>query len=188
MSAKRYARSHAISTRRYPNHTLTSCPRPAPACTAEIALMVEHYRATQSQQVKTLAEHAPRPGGPCLHRARVLLHDGKLLDPIALGRLPENAERDAAGRREQDERGAASTWPGASKPPPARAGGAGPLGRLTHHAQDYYPQLDQERLRVCGSCAEMIYPRAREAGSSYHSRPVALSLSLLPRAARHTTV
>jgi hypothetical protein len=39
---------------------------------------------------------------------------------------------------------------------------AGPLGRLTHRPEDFYPQLDHEHLKVCGRCEEIVYPAARE--------------------------
>jgi hypothetical protein len=142
-------------------------PSPGAAVRSEIALLIEHYRATQSQQVKTLAD---RHGvGPCLRRAGDVLSEGGLLDHAKLSRLPSDAEHDAASRREQHERYIAYLeWRERAARQLARS--AGPLGRLTHRAEDFYPKLDQERLRVCGLCAETIYPRGRE-GGSYRSQP-----------------
>ncbi|HEV3034330.1 MAG TPA: replication-relaxation family protein [Solirubrobacteraceae bacterium] len=142
-------------------------PSPGATVRAEIALLIEHYRATQSQHVKALAER--HGAGPCLRRADSGLGTGGLLDHAALSRLTQDAEHDAAGRREQDEqRRIYLEWREHAARQLARR--AGPLGRLTHRPEDFYPQLDQERLRVCGLCAETIYPRGREAGS-YSSQP-----------------
>jgi hypothetical protein len=135
---------------------------PGAEVTGEISLLIEDYRATQTKQVRALA--ASHGEGPCLRRAWDLLREGRLLDPAALERLPQDAEHDAAGRREQHERrGAYLEWREQAARQLARK--AGPLGRLTHRPEDFYPRLDQERLRVCASCEETIYPRARKADS-----------------------
>jgi hypothetical protein len=135
-------------------------PSPGANVRSEIALLVEHYRATQSQQVTALAD---RHGtGPSLRRASRTLRDGGLLDPSTLLHLQGNAEHDAAARREQHERQMAYLqWRDRTARRLARD--AGPLGRLTHHAEDFYEQLDQQRLRICGSCGETIYPPACDA-------------------------
>jgi hypothetical protein len=138
-------------------------PPPGASVRAEIALLVERYRATQSQQVKALA--ARHGEGPCLRRARGVLGGGELLDHAALSRLTHDEERDAAGRHEQHERRQAYlTWRERAARQLARS--AGPLGRLTHRPQDLYQQLDHERLRICGRCDETIYPPPRETGRS----------------------
>jgi Replication-relaxation len=137
-------------------------PSPGEAVRGEIALLVEDYRAVQSRQVAALAD---RHGtGPSLHRATDVLGKGGLLDRVTLIQLPADAARDAACRDEQHERQAAYLdWREQAARRLARS--AGPLGRLTHHAEDFYPQLDQERLRVCGRCGETIYPPGRATGS-----------------------
>jgi hypothetical protein len=141
-------------------------PEPGASVHTEITMLAEHYRTTQARQIETLAQR--HGDGPCLRRGRELLRDGGVLDRDRLDRLPPDAERDAAGRRKQHERrDAYLAW----REHVARrlAKEAGLLGRLTHRAEGFYPQLDRERLRTCGCCAEMIYPPAREAGS-YGSR------------------
>jgi hypothetical protein len=143
-------------------------PSPSETLRSEIELLAEHYRAKQAEQLRTLAGHHGE--GPCLRRAWELLRNGGLLDPIALERLPQDAERDAEGRREQHERREVYLqWRERAARELARK--AGPLGRLTHHAEDFYPQIDDQRLRLCSSCGETIYPRARQAGS-YGSPPL----------------
>jgi Replication-relaxation len=125
---------------------------------SEIALLIEDYRATQTKQVRALA--ASHGEGPSLRRAWDQLRQGGLLDPTALDRLLQDAEHDAAGRREQHERrDAYLNWREQTARQLARK--AGPLGRLTHRPEDFYPQLDREHLKVCGRCQETIYPRAR---------------------------
>jgi hypothetical protein len=135
---------------------------PGAEVTGEVALLIEDYRATQTEQARALA--ANHGEGPSLRRAWNLLREGGLLDPTALDRLSQGAEHDTAGRREQHAlRGAYLEWREQAARQLARK--AGPLGRLTHRPEDFYPQLDQERLQVCASCQETIYPRASKADS-----------------------
>ncbi|MGO9247450.1 MAG: replication-relaxation family protein [Solirubrobacteraceae bacterium] len=135
---------------------------PGAEVTGEVALLIEDYRATQTKQVRALA--VSHGEGPSLRRAWGLLRQGGLLDPTALERLPQDAEHDAAGRREQHERrDVYLDWREQAARQLARK--AGPLGRLTHRPEDFYPQLDREHLKVCAGCEETIYPRARETGS-----------------------
>ena len=139
-------------------------PSPGKMLLSEIELLTGHYRARQAEQIKTLAGH--HGDGPCLRRARDVLGKGGLLERTTLDLLPQNAQRDDEGRREQYERREVYLeWRLRAARELART--AGPLGRLTHRAEDFYSQLDHERLRICNTCAETIYPRARE--SSYDS-------------------
>jgi hypothetical protein len=143
-------------------------PSPGEGVRGEIALLTEDYRATQSRQLTALAD---RHGtGPSLRRASNVLSKGGLLDRATLIQLPADAARDAAGRDEQhDRRVAYLEWREQAARRLARS--AGPLGRLTHHAEDFYGQLDQERLRACGSCGETIYPPARATDSFRYTNP-----------------
>jgi hypothetical protein len=138
-------------------------PSPGATVRSEIALLIEYYRAMQSEQVTALAD---RHGvGPSLRRASHTLRDGGLLDATTLSQLRDDAERDAASRHEQQERQMAYLeWRDRAARRLARD--AGPLGRLTHRAEDFYEQLDQQRLRICASCGETIFPPARDAGRS----------------------
>jgi hypothetical protein len=137
-------------------------PSPGDGVRGEVKLLIEDYRATQSRQVKTLAER--HDVGPSLRRARDMLSQGGLLDRVTLIQLPADAARDAAGRREQRERQLAYLeWRERAARRLTRD--AGPLGRLTHRPEDYYAQLDHQRLRTCGSCGERIYPPEQAAGS-----------------------
>ena len=137
-------------------------PSPGAAVRETIALLVEHYRSTQAQQVTALADR--HGAGPSLRRASQTLRDGGLLDHATLRHLQSDAEHDAAGRHEQHERQLAYlAWRDHAARRLARD--AGLLGRLTHRAEDFYAQLDHERLRTCVSCGETIYPPVRDAGS-----------------------
>lgn len=165
LSAGERAALHTIARdldQALPEPRANDLPSPGATVRSEIALLVEHYRATQSQQVAALAD---RHGvGPSLRRASRTLRDGGLLDPSTLLHLQGDAERDAAGRREQQERQMAYLqWRDRAARRLARD--AGLLGRLTHHAEDFYDQLDQQRLRICASCGETIYQPAPDAGS-----------------------
>ncbi len=125
----------------------------------EVALLVRDYNNTQAQQIRALAAHHGE--GPSLQRAWNQLRRGELVSPHDLDQLPQNAERDAAGRYDQHERQAVYLeWREQAARQLARK--AGPLGRLTHRSEDFYPQLDRKHLKVCGRCEEIVYPAARE--------------------------
>ncbi len=130
---------------------------PAPGSTArsEISLLTEHSRHSHAEQIETLA--ARHGDGPSLRYARSTLREGELLDRLTLNQLPRDAERDVEGRREQDKlrRHYLESRENAAR---QLARKAGPLGRLTHRAEDFHDQLDREHLRICRSCGETIYP------------------------------
>ena len=133
---------------------------------SEVSLLTEHYRCSQTEQLKALA--ARHGVGPSLRKARDVLRQGGLLDRHALSQLTRDAERDAERRREQDELRRVYL---ASREHAARQlARKGPLGRLTHRAEDFYDQLDRERLLVCRTCGETIYP-AHEADSYRRAHP-----------------
>jgi hypothetical protein len=126
----------------------------------ETALLVETYRAAQSEGLRVLA--ARHGEGPHLRSAFECLRSGGLIDRRTLEGLTHDAERDEHARREQAECRVAYE---AAREAAARslARKAGPLGRLTHRPEDFYTQLDRERLRVCRACNEIVYPTADSA-------------------------
>jgi hypothetical protein len=142
-------------------------PSPGPTVEGEVALLTDCYRGIQQKELGALVS---RYGdGPRLREARERLGSGALIDHPALSRMSLDAERDAAGREEQSERRLAYlAW----REQPARqlARKAGPLGRLTHRAEDFYRQIDRRWLGVCRHCREIAYPAAH-ATSGGDSRP-----------------
>jgi hypothetical protein len=93
------------------------------------------------------------------------LRAGGLLDRRTLTRLSSDAKRDTHGCREQAERRVAyEQWRESAARILARKAGA--LGRLTHRAEDFYAQLDQQQLGVCCDCTEILYPSSEEAWDS----------------------
>jgi hypothetical protein len=146
--------------------TPNAAPSPGGSVKAEVALLIDTYRAIQTRELRALAE---RHGvGPYLRRAAGQLRSG-LIEPRDLQALRDEAERDAARRAEQHQRqDAYSTWHHNTARWLARK--AGPLGRLTHHPEDFYEQVDRERLRVCRRCEEIVYP-AVSASASLEREP-----------------
>jgi hypothetical protein len=156
-------------------------PSPGAAVRGEIALLIEDYRATQSREINALADR--HGAGRSLRRASDVLSEGGLLEHITHVQLPADAARDAAGRREQHERQLAYLeWRDRAARRLARD--AGPLGRLTHRPEDFYAQLDQERLRVCGNCGETIYPPEATAGSFGSTRSPSCHYCLEPHSTK----
>jgi len=140
---------------------------PGAAVQSKTPLLTEAYRTAQHKQLRQLTEQ--HGDGPQLRNASEQLHDGGLLDHQTLKRLSSDAKRDNHGRREQTEhRVAYEQWRESAARTLARKAGA--LGRLTHRAEDFYPQLDQQHLRVCRGCAEIVYPSPEPAWDS-HDRP-----------------
>ncbi len=105
-------------------------------------------------------ELAERYGdGPGLRHARETLRDGELLDRLKVERLPGAAKSDADARDEQHRlRLAYLEWRNAAARLVVR--NSGPLGRLTRSREEFFPQLDSERLHVCDACREIVFPAA----------------------------
>jgi hypothetical protein len=143
-----------------PEPTAHTLPSPGAATRGEIEMLADLYRSEQTKRVKALAERAG--AGPSLRRAWRLLRDDALLDRDSFADLAGGAERDAASHREQQgRREVYLEWRERAARRLARS--SGPLGRLTHRAEDYYAQLDDEQLRVCARCEQTIYPGTAQA-------------------------
>lgn len=138
-----------------PEPTPGELPAPGGSVGFEVGLLVEQYRAAQAERLRELASRFG--DGPSLARAKQTLAAGGLLDRFGRGRLALDAERDAESRRaQQARRDAYLAWREMAARQLARR--AGPLGRLTHRPEDFYTQIDGERLRVCVSCGEIAFP------------------------------
>jgi hypothetical protein len=127
----------------------------------EVALLIDSYRSAQQKRLHALADQYGE--GPRLREAHERLRSGELIDHPALSRLRLDAEQDAAGRQGQHERRLAYLeWREHAARRLARQ--AGPLGRLTHRREDFFPQIDRESLGVCRHCQEIVYPADRASG------------------------
>lgn len=134
---------------------------PGAAVNSEAASLADCYRAAQQERLEALASRYGE--GPRLREAGERLRSGPLIEGHVLRWLPREAEQDAVCRQDQCERrGAYLAWRERAARQLARK--AGPLGRLTHHAEDFYPQLDQRSLGFCRRCQEITYPEAHAAG------------------------
>jgi hypothetical protein len=131
-------------------------PSPAAETKRAVALLAGFYRERQQRLVEELAAHYG--DGPSVRRARKTLHAGELLDHFSVARLPSAAKDDAASREEQHHRRLAYLeWREAAARAMVRK--TGPLGRLAHSRDEFYPQIDREQLRVCEACREIVYPK-----------------------------
>jgi hypothetical protein len=150
-----------------PQPSTHALPPPDSAARSEIAKLSAHYRARQAEHVEALA--AQHGAGPSLYRAQRLLDNGGLLKRLALAQLSRDATDDATSRREQQNHYRAYTvWREQTARQHARK--AGPLGRLTHRPEDFYPQIDQRSLGLCRHCSAVVYP-AIEAGDYLENKP-----------------
>ncbi len=165
-SARRCGRSPSTSTGPLLEPHAYDFPALGATVHSEVSLLTEHYRRSQAERIKALA--ARHGDGPSLRKARDVLRHGGLLNRDALNWLTRDAERDAENRREQDE--LRRIYLESREHAARQLARKGPLGRLTHRAEDFYDQLDRERLLVCRTCGETIYP-AREADSYRRAHP-----------------
>ena len=127
-------------------------PSPGASVKGEVRLLCEHYRATQQKLIETL--RVRYWDGPSLRKARRCLRDGDLIAHGVVDRLPAVVEKDVAARAQQTRARAAYL----EERERAARRLARPLGRLTHPAEDFYPQLDRQRLKFCRGCEEIVYP------------------------------
>jgi Replication-relaxation len=141
--------------------TPRTIPSPGAEAKGQAALLIDSYRAIQERQLRALTD---RHGtGPHLRKATERLRSGGLIEPRDLQTLPNDAARDATCRAEQHERQRAYwTWRHDTARWLARK--AGPLGRLTHHPEDFYEQIDRRWLHVCQRCQEIACPKIDDAG------------------------
>jgi len=140
--------------------TPRTIPSPGAEAKGQAAPLIDSHRSIQERQLRALAD---RHGvGPHLRKAAAQLRSG-LIEPRDLQVLPREAEHDAACREEQRKRRLAYLeWrKGAAR---QRARKAGPLGRLTHRAEDFYEPVDRRWLRVCRRCEEIVYPAVGASG------------------------
>jgi hypothetical protein len=154
---------------RYP----PTAPHPGALIAEELRLLGDHYRASQRSEIETLAARYGQT--PSLRRAWRALHDGGLLDVLAVSRLAREAERDKDRQVDQHEKlREYLQW--REQTAQQRAKRAGRLGRLTHRREDFYPELDRERLKVCTRCRELVYPASGE----LHDGPGSYSYAATP--------
>lgn len=156
-------------------------PEPSSTILCDIELLADHYRRSQERR---LAELACRYGtGPSLRKAQAILRSGVLIEHAIFVALPSEAERDTAGRAGQQEcRLAYEEWREHAAGQLARK--AGPLGRLTHPREQFYPQLDRERLKVCATCGETIYPGSRKPDDHLYNAPITCHYCTEPHGTR----
>jgi len=140
---------------------MSAIPAPGAGVEGELALLIDSYRSAQQKRLQALAERYGE--GPRLREARERLRSGELIDHRILSSLHLDTERDAAGREEQRERRLAYLqWREHAARRLARQ--AGPLGRLTHRREDFYPKINRQSLGVCRSCQEIVYPADHGSG------------------------
>jgi hypothetical protein len=140
---------------------MSAIPAPGASVKGELALLIDSYRSTQQKHLHALADQYGE--GPRLREAHKRLRAGELIDNRTLSSLHLDAERDAAGRQEQHERRRAYLeWREHAARRLARQ--AGPLGRLTHRREDFYPQINRQSLGVCRHCREIVYPADHGSG------------------------
>ena len=133
---------------------------PGAEAKGQAALLIDSYHSIQERQLRALTDRHEME--PHVRKAAARLRSG-LIEPRDLKALPREAEHDAAGREEQRKRRLAYLeWrKGAAR---QRARKAGPLGRLTHRAEDFYEPVDRRWLRVCRRCDEIVYPAVSASG------------------------
>ena len=133
-------------------------PEPVPQTwidTEAVASLVDVYRRQQQARVHELAHRYGE--GPALHRDRKQLADGGLLGSYSWDSLEERAKRDQDTRREQ-ERLRLIYLARREREARQRKHEAGLAARLAHGRSVVYAIVDNDELRICKRCDEVVYP------------------------------
>ncbi|MGH2714778.1 MAG: hypothetical protein ACRDM7_12990, partial [Thermoleophilaceae bacterium] len=130
-------------------------PLPTPRELCAVAALADRYRAMQQTRIDDLARRHGE--GPSLRRYRRELAGGELLDQFAWDGLDARAKQDGE-RRDEQERLRISYLDRREREARQRKREAGIAARLTHGHAALYPVIDRERLRICPSCDEVVYP------------------------------
>ena len=154
---------------------MSALPAPGATVESDVTLLADYYRDAQQKQLGALVS---RYGdGPRLREAHEHLRSGGLIEHHALGRLPVEAEGDAAGREEQRERRLAYlAWRERTARQLARK--AGPLGRLTHRTEDFYPQVDRRWLGSAAAARRSPTRPLRRPAAATSGRPATTATAL----------
>ena len=124
------------------------------------AALVSHVLA---QQQRMLAELSARHGdGATIRSAAERLASGELLAVRESEALPAGAERDEAGRREQ-ETAREAYFQLRDREARRLAWEEGVLRRFVIRREEFHPLIDRERLRFCWRCREIAYPQPAQA-------------------------
>jgi hypothetical protein len=130
-------------------------PSPTEAAVRAVAALAERYR---SEQRKRMDELAARFGeGPSLRQVGAMLDRGELLDTGTADRLSGRARSDCEAMGEQERRRAAYEW-WREHAAAARVRRTGLLKQLAHSRGEFYATIDDEHLRTCSGCHEVVYP------------------------------
>jgi len=134
---------------------LHEVPSPSEAVVQAVAELVERYRSEQRRRIDDLT--ARYGEGPTLCQAHATLDDGELLDARTADGLPDRARSDSEAMIEQEQRRAAyEQW--REHTAAERVRQTGLLKQLAHSRDEFYTEIDNEHLRTCSRCHEVIYP------------------------------
>jgi Replication-relaxation len=130
-------------------------PSPTEAAARAVAALAERYRAEQRRRIDELA--ACYGEGPSLRQVLAMLDDGELLDSAAVEGLAGRACADCEAMGEQAQRRTAYEW-WREHAAAQRVKRTGLLKQLAHSREEFYAAIDDQHLRTCSRCHEVVYP------------------------------
>jgi Replication-relaxation len=142
-------------------------PSPTEAAVRAVAALAVRHR---SEQHKRIDELAARYGeGPSVRQTRATLDAGELLDSAAVEGLSGRARADCEAMVEQEQRRTAYEW-WREHAAAQRVRRTGLLKQLAHSREEFYAAIDDQHLRTCSRCHEVVYPTLDATGTGKPTR------------------
>jgi hypothetical protein len=135
---------------------------PTQAAVRAVAALAERYRSEQRRRIDELT--ARYGEGPSVRQTRATLDGGELLDSAAVEGLSGRARADCEAMVEQEQRRTVYQW-WRENAAAACVRRTGLLKQLAHSREEFYAAIDDEHLRTCSRCHEVVYPTLDATGS-----------------------
>jgi hypothetical protein len=143
-------------------------PLPTPRELDTVNALADRYRAMQQHRLEQLARRYGE--GPSLRRYQRELAAGRLLNQFSWDGLADQAKRDHE-RRSELEQLRIAYLDRREREARRRKHDAGIAARLAHGRTVVYALVDRDRLHICPSCDEIVYPpKPQRATSGYAAR------------------
>jgi hypothetical protein len=130
-------------------------PSPTEAAVRAVAAVAERHRSEQRRGIDELTARFGE--GPSLSQVRTMLDGGELLDTGTVDGLSGRARADCEAMGEQEQRRAAYEW-WREHAAAQRVRRTVLLKQLAHSREEFYAVIDDQHLRTCSRCHEVVYP------------------------------
>jgi hypothetical protein len=129
-------------------------PSPTEAAVRAVAALSERHRSEQRRRIDDLAARFGE--GPSLRQVRAILVGGELLGAGTVDGLSGRARADCEAGEQEQRRTAYECWREHAAAECVRRTGL--VKQLAHSREEFYAAIDDEHLRTCSHCHEVVYP------------------------------